>query len=49
MNTVKCSNAKKGPHHAFNAYKEFVRKDTSALFIAAAMEVFGMENVEGDL
>ncbi|XP_063054510.1 uncharacterized protein LOC134448782 [Engraulis encrasicolus] len=46
MNTVKCSNAKKGPHHAFNAYKEFVRKDTSALFIAAAMEVFGMENVE---
>ncbi|XP_066272591.1 uncharacterized protein [Branchiostoma lanceolatum] len=46
MNRVKCSNAKKGPHHAYNAYKDFVRKDTSALFIAAAMEVFGMDNME---
>ncbi|XP_035658071.1 uncharacterized protein LOC118403462 [Branchiostoma floridae] len=46
MNRVKCSNAKKGPHNAFNAYQEFVRKDTTALFIAAAMKVFKMENVE---
>uniref|UniRef100_A0AAV2MHB9 Uncharacterized protein n=1 Tax=Knipowitschia caucasica TaxID=637954 RepID=A0AAV2MHB9_KNICA len=42
-----CSNAKQGPHAAYNAYKEFVRKDTAALFLAAAMEHWGLEDVTG--
>ncbi|XP_031174475.1 uncharacterized protein LOC116063697 [Sander lucioperca] len=40
-----CSNAKQGPHTAYNAYKEFVIKDTTALFLAAAMEHFGLQDL----
>ncbi|XP_073727197.1 uncharacterized protein [Misgurnus anguillicaudatus] len=40
-----CSNAKQGPHAAYNAYKEFVHKDTTALFLAAAMEHFGLQDI----
>ena len=40
---------KKGPHAAYNAYKECVRKDTTALFLAAAMEHFGLQDVTGKL
>ncbi|XP_076156808.1 uncharacterized protein LOC143139878 [Alosa pseudoharengus] len=43
--SVWCSNAKQGPHAAYNAYKEFVHKDTTALFLAAAMELFGLQDV----
>uniref|UniRef100_A0AAV2LIY4 DUF6589 domain-containing protein n=1 Tax=Knipowitschia caucasica TaxID=637954 RepID=A0AAV2LIY4_KNICA len=45
MTKLRCSNAKQGPHAAYNAYKEFVRKDTAALFLAAAMEHWGLEDV----
>ncbi|CAB1432142.1 unnamed protein product [Pleuronectes platessa] len=45
MTKLRCSNAKQGPHAAYNAYKEFVHKDTTALFLAAAMEHFGLEDV----
>ena len=41
------SNAKQGPHKAYNAYRDFVRKDTTALFLAAAMEHFGLTDVTG--
>ncbi|XP_041913015.1 uncharacterized protein LOC121677923 [Alosa sapidissima] len=41
----RCSNAKKGPHTAYNAYKQFVQTDTTALFLAAAMEHFHMDDV----
>ncbi|XP_078656847.1 uncharacterized protein LOC144902987 isoform X2 [Branchiostoma floridae x Branchiostoma belcheri] len=46
MNKIKCSNAKKGPHGAFNAYKQMVTKETSSMFITCALPVFGMNNVE---
>ncbi|XP_077075461.1 uncharacterized protein LOC143728177 [Siphateles boraxobius] len=45
---VLSSNAKQGPHTAFNAYKEFLQKDTAALFLAAALEHFGLKDV-GDI
>ncbi|XP_067247288.1 uncharacterized protein [Chanodichthys erythropterus] len=45
MAKLRCSNAKQGPHADFNSYKEFVRKDTTALFIAAAMDHFGLQDV----
>ena len=43
----RCSNAKKGPHAAYNAYKQFVQIDTTALFLAAAMEHFHLDDVTG--
>lgn len=46
--TCRCNNAKQGPHAAFNAYKEFVKKDTTALFLAAALEHFQLTNLEGN-
>ncbi|XP_065109308.1 uncharacterized protein [Paramisgurnus dabryanus] len=36
---------KKGPHAAYNAYKQFVQSDTTALFLAAAMEHFHLNDV----
>ncbi|CAL9694043.1 unnamed protein product [Knipowitschia caucasica] len=45
MNLLRCSNAKKGPHKAYNAYKQFVQIDTTALFLAAAMEHFQLGDV----
>lgn len=45
----RCSNAKRGPRADYNAYKEFVIKDTTALFLAAAMEVFGLDDPKGYL
>ena len=45
----RCSNAKQGPRKAYNAYKEFVVKDTTALFLAASMEHFGLTQFSGKL
>ena len=47
LSFYRSSNAKQGPHTAFNAYKEFLQKDTAALFLAAAMEHFGLKDVGG--
>ncbi|KAK7945428.1 hypothetical protein WMY93_001156 [Mugilogobius chulae] len=41
----KCSNAKQGPGPAYSAYKDVMKKDTTALFLAAAMEHFGLNDV----
>lgn len=43
----RCSNAKKGPRAAYNAYKQFVEMDTTELFLAAAMEHFKLDDVTG--
>ncbi|KAK7939596.1 hypothetical protein WMY93_002922 [Mugilogobius chulae] len=45
MNKLRCNNAKQGPHAAFNAYKEFVKKDTYALFLTATLQHFGMKDL----
>ncbi|KAK7880512.1 hypothetical protein WMY93_032854, partial [Mugilogobius chulae] len=45
MNTLRCSNAKQGPGPAYSAYKDVMKKDTTALFLAAAMEHFGLNDV----
>ena len=47
MNKMKCSNAKAGPHKAYNPYKEVVKKDTAALLLAATMEHLGLTDTEG--
>ncbi|KAL7395303.1 hypothetical protein ABVT39_014114 [Epinephelus coioides] len=47
MNRMKCSNAKAGPHKAYNPYKEVVKKDTAALLLAATMEQLGLKNAHG--
>ena len=44
---LRCNNAKKGPNAAFNAYKEFIIKDTESLFLAAAMTHFQLKDVDG--
>ncbi|KAK7878399.1 hypothetical protein WMY93_031029 [Mugilogobius chulae] len=44
MNVLRCSNAK-GPKASYDAYKNFMRADTTALFLAAAMEHFGLQDV----
>ncbi|XP_063042925.1 uncharacterized protein LOC134437362 [Engraulis encrasicolus] len=41
-----CSNAKQGPKSAYNAYKHFVITDTTALLLTAAMEHFGLKDIE---
>ncbi|KAI8487914.1 Serine palmitoyltransferase 2 [Branchiostoma belcheri] len=41
------TNAKKGPHAAYNAYKQMVTKETSSMFIICSLPVFVMNNVEG--
>ncbi|XP_078581266.1 uncharacterized protein LOC144864791 isoform X2 [Branchiostoma floridae x Branchiostoma japonicum] len=46
MNVLKNTNAKKGPDKDYNAYKEFVEKDTDALLLAATMDHFNMESLE---
>ncbi|KAI8490408.1 Serine palmitoyltransferase 2 [Branchiostoma belcheri] len=43
------TNAKKGPHAAYNAYKQMVTKETSSMFIICSLPVFVMNNVEGGL
>ncbi|KAI8515186.1 hypothetical protein Bbelb_077770 [Branchiostoma belcheri] len=43
MNKLGCSNAKKGPHAAYNPYKEVVHKDTCAMFIEATSNYFGTD------
>lgn len=43
----RCSAAKSGPHSAFNAYRDFVIKDTTALFLAAVIEHLGFHHVTG--
>lgn len=43
----RCSNAKRGPRAAFNAYRDFVIKDATALFISAVMEHLGFDHVTG--
>lgn len=47
MNVLGTTNAKKGPHECYNAYREFCDKELDAHILAAAMEHFGMTNVEG--
>ncbi|XP_063046921.1 uncharacterized protein LOC134440748 isoform X2 [Engraulis encrasicolus] len=45
MTKLRCSTAKSGPRSAFNAYRDFVIKDTTALFLAAVMEHLGLQHV----
>ncbi|KAL1005233.1 hypothetical protein UPYG_G00056410 [Umbra pygmaea] len=40
-----CSDAKQGPHAAYNSYKDFFMSDTTALFLSAAMEQFALQDV----
>ena len=47
MNVLHCSNAKKGPHNAFNAYSEFSDKELDGQIIAIALNYFGIDCVEG--
>ncbi len=47
MNVLHASNSKKGPHKAFNAYKEFSDKELDAQIVAATMEYFEMKEFEG--
>lgn len=47
MNVLRCTNAKKGPHEAFNAYSEYNDKELDAQIVAIAMTYFGMENIDG--
>lgn len=49
MNVLHCSNAKKGPHQAFNAYKDFSDKELNAQVIAATMTHFQMQSYDGEL
>ncbi|XP_078661588.1 LOW QUALITY PROTEIN: uncharacterized protein LOC144905714 [Branchiostoma floridae x Branchiostoma belcheri] len=46
MNKLRASNAKKGPHHDFNAYREFVDKETDSIVLDGTMDHFGMETME---
>ncbi|XP_066285703.1 uncharacterized protein [Branchiostoma lanceolatum] len=46
MNKLKASNAKKGPHQDYNAYKQHVDTEVDAIILAATMEHFGMETLE---
>ncbi|XP_063076085.1 uncharacterized protein LOC134466120 [Engraulis encrasicolus] len=46
MTKLRCSNAKQGPKAAYNAYKHFVITDTTALLLTAAMEHFGLKDIE---
>ncbi|XP_073728877.1 uncharacterized protein [Misgurnus anguillicaudatus] len=45
----RCSNAKQGPHSAYNAYKHFFITDTTALLLTAAMEHFGLQDVAEEI
>jgi len=47
MNVLRSTNAKKGPHDAFNAYSEYNDKELDRQILAIAMTYFGMENVDG--
>lgn len=47
LNVYRCSNAKQGPGPACDAYKEFLKKDTTALFLSAAIEHFGLTDMNG--
>ena len=47
MNVTGNSNAKKGPHKSFNAYKEFSDIDLDAQVTVCAMTHFGMSNIDG--
>ena len=46
---LRCNNAKKGPHAAYNPYKEFVSKETEGLFLAAAMTHFQLKEFTGKI
>ncbi|XP_066910178.1 uncharacterized protein [Clytia hemisphaerica] len=48
MNVLRCTNAKKGPHKAFNAYSEYTDKELDAQIVSIAMTYFGMKNIEGE-
>ena len=47
MNVLHTSNAKKGPHDAYNAYRDFTDKETDAQIISATMKHFNMEKIDG--
>ena len=47
MNVLHTSNAKKGPHDAYNAYRDFTDKETDAQIISATMKHFNMEKSLG--
>ncbi|XP_035658422.1 uncharacterized protein LOC118403730 [Branchiostoma floridae] len=47
MNVTRSLSAKKGPHAAYNPYKEFMAKNTEALVLYACMVVFGWESLDG--
>lgn len=47
MNVLHSSNAKKGPHQAFNAYKDFSNKESNAQVVAATIAYFQMKSIDG--
>ena len=49
MNILNTTNAKAGPHNAYNAYKEFADKETAAYVVASLMEFWGMKEIGGIL
>ncbi|XP_066918127.1 uncharacterized protein [Clytia hemisphaerica] len=48
MNVSHMTNAKRGPHHAFNDYKDFSDVELDAQILAATMAYFNMETVDDD-
>ncbi|XP_035661399.1 uncharacterized protein LOC118405771 [Branchiostoma floridae] len=46
MNVIGAICAKKGPHQAYNHYKEFMDKDLDATIIHAAMEIFSLPSID---
>ncbi|XP_035688825.1 uncharacterized protein LOC118424384 [Branchiostoma floridae] len=46
MNVVGATTAKKGPHDAYNHYKEYINKDIDALIIYACLKAFKLESID---
>ena len=44
MNVLGTTNAKKGPHKAYNAYKEYSDKELNAQIVEMTMTYFGMKD-----
>ena len=49
MNVLKMSNAKKGPHKSFNAFKDYSDKELNAQIVAMTMTYFQMQDYGGML
>lgn len=47
MNVLKTTNAKKGPHKSFNAYKDYSDKELNGQIVAMTMTYFQMNDYAG--